>query len=114
MPCGKREWTANHSKAQRFGIAPSVEAIRSVIEAEYSVSVAVKSWRSQRARAAFALLARRITAAPWPAIGRHLGMSETGARRFALDAANLEREDTRFREEVERVVMKINECGMRA
>jgi putative transposase len=63
---GKRKWTANHSKAQRFGVAPSLEAIRSVIEAEHGVSVSVKSWRSQRVRAAFALLARRVAAAPWP------------------------------------------------
>jgi REP element-mobilizing transposase RayT len=69
----------NHSKAQRFGIAPSLEAIRSVIEAECGVAVSVKSWRSQRARAAFALLARRVAAAPWPVIGKQLTMSETGA-----------------------------------
>ena len=91
-----------------------MEAIRSIIEAEYGVSVSVKSWRSQRSRAAFALLARRVAAVSWPAIGKHLALSETGARRFALDAAKLERNDPHFREELEQLLMKINECGMRA
>jgi hypothetical protein len=40
-------------------------------------------------------------------------MSETGARRLALDAAKVEREDRRFREEIGRIVMEISECGLR-
>ncbi len=110
---GKCQWTANHSKAQRIGVAPSLESIRSIIEAEYGVSVGVKTWRSKRARAVFALVARRVRSAPWPAIGRHLGMSETGVRRLALDAAKVERQDRRLREEIERMMTRISECGMR-
>ena len=69
-------------------------------------------WRSKRARAVFALVARRVRSAAWPAIGRHLGMSETGVRRLALGAAKVERQDRRLREEIERMMTKISECGM--
>jgi hypothetical protein len=110
----QRTWTSNHSTGQRNAAVPTVDEVRNGVENVFSAPVNVRSWRSEKSRAAFALLARREAIASWPVIAKHLGMSATGARRMGMHAGVLERTDGGFRDRVAEVVMKINVCGMRA
>jgi hypothetical protein len=110
----QRTWTSNHSRSQRNAAAPTVDEVREAVESVFGTPVNVRSWRSEKCRAAFALIARREAIASWPVIAKELGMSATGARRLGVNAAVLERTDAAFGDYVAKVTMKIDVCGMRA
>ena len=95
-----RAWAAENSRSQQYVRAFGLTEVRRVVESQFGVSIVPKCWRNERARHAFAVLAREEAVSTLAATGSVLQLSTSAVHHLLGRATRLQQTDSKFRLEL--------------